>query len=128
MKLKKHKTSKHVIFFDDSCPLCWRSVNKILSWDKKGIFLFSPLRDEAAKLVLKDRYKALQNANTLVLVENYKTKAPRIWDRGRAVMRIFWLLGGWRKCIGWLAYVPCGMDLVYSFVAKRRHRFLHHHR
>ncbi|MBS0605213.1 MAG: DUF393 domain-containing protein [Verrucomicrobia bacterium] len=123
MKLKKSKTSKHLVLFDDSCPLCWRSVNKILAWDKKGVFHFAPIRDETAKLVLKNRYKELKDANTLILVEDYSTRKPRTWIRGRAVMRIFWLLGGWKKLIGWAAFIPYGIDPFYSLVAKRRHRF-----
>jgi predicted DCC family thiol-disulfide oxidoreductase YuxK len=112
-----------MIVFDDTCPLCWRSVNRILAWDKKRCFRFVPLRDEMAKAVLKDRFKALKSSNTLVLIENFLSKHPRTWIRGRAVMRILWLLGGWWKLLGWIAFIPVGIDPVYSFVAKRRHRF-----
>ena len=123
MRLKKKNTSKHLIFFDDTCPLCWRSVHKILSWDKKGIFHFSPIKEATAKAILKSKYDALKNANTLILVENYAAKKQRVWIRGRAVLRISWLLGGFWKLIGWLAFIPCGIDPIYNWVAKRRHRF-----
>ncbi len=109
---------RHLILFDDSCSLCWRSVAKIRAWDKRKQFEFSPIRSERAKRVLKDAWKKYKDANTLILIEH-----ERIWIRGRAVMRILWLLGGWRKLVGWLAYVPLGVDQVYNFVAKRRHRF-----
>ena len=114
---------KHLILFDDRCSLCWRSVNRIRGWDKKKRFTYSPLKDKLAKQVLKKQYEKLKNANTLVLIEDYRGPSPKIWIRGRAVMRILWLIGGWRKCFGWLAYVPLGVDQIYSFVAKRRHRF-----
>lgn len=115
--------SKHLILFDDSCSLCWRSVNKVLAWDRKKAFRFIPLKDEACKLILKQRWKDLKNSNTLILVENYAFDDARIWSKGRAVMRIFWLLGGWKKIPGSLAFIPLGVDSIYSFVAKRRHRF-----
>lgn len=119
----KTKKSKHLILFDDTCSLCWRSVNRVLSWDRKKVFRFSPINDEAAKLVLKDEYKKLKNSNTLILIENYTAPHARIWIKGRAIMRVLWLLGGWKKIPGALAFIPFGIDLVYAFVAKRRHRF-----
>jgi predicted DCC family thiol-disulfide oxidoreductase YuxK len=121
MKLKKDK-APHIIFFDDTCPLCWRSVHRILAWDRKKKFRFIPIRDAAFREVLQERWKELRDANTLILVENYAT-AAKVWIQGRAVMRILWLLGGWRKPFGLLAFFPFGIDAVYSFVAKRRHRF-----
>lgn len=112
----------HLILFDDTCSLCLRSVAKIRSWDSKGQFLFSPIMGNQAKNALKGQWKRLKNANTLVLIENYHSSSPRIWIKGRAVMRILWLIGGYRKLIGWLAFIPLGVDQIYSFVAKRRHR------
>jgi predicted DCC family thiol-disulfide oxidoreductase YuxK len=120
--MKKSK-AKHLILFDDSCPLCWRSVNRIHAWDRKKKFHFVPIKDESNKILLKGRWKELKNANTLILIENYATPHPRIWIKGRAVMRILWLLGGWKKIPGTLAFLPFGLDTIYSFVAKRRHRF-----
>jgi predicted DCC family thiol-disulfide oxidoreductase YuxK len=114
---------KHLILFDDRCSLCWRSVNRIRSWDRKKQFGYSPISGNLAKQVLKTKYDKFKNANTLILIENYQSRPQKIWIKGRAVMRIFWLIAGWGKLIGWLAFVPLGVDLVYSFVAKRRHRF-----
>ena len=121
--MRKSKTSQHLIFFDDTCSLCWRSVNRIFSWDRKKKFRFSPIRDPSAKMLLKDKWNELKGANTLILIENYNSKEARIWVRGRAVMRILWLLGGWKKLPGALAFIPFGTDALYCFVAKRRHRF-----
>src|SRR5690242_7863712 len=116
---------QHLILFDDTCALCWRSVNRILAWDKKKIFYFAPLSDEIAPLVLKKRFRRLKNANTLILVENYKAPVTRIWIRSRAVLRILWLLGGWKSLVGWLSFLPSGLglDVVYMWVARRRHQF-----
>lgn len=114
---------KHQIFYDDTCPLCLRSVAKIRSWDHKHQFLFAPIESQKAKDDLKDDWQKFKDANTLILVEHCPTAPPRIWIKGRAVMRIFWLIGGWRKLIGWLAFIPLGVDSLYAFIAKRRHRF-----
>ena len=117
----KPKKSPHVILFDDTCSLCWRSVNRIHTWDRKNKFHFVPIKE--GKTLLKDRWSELKNANTLILIENYLTNRSKIWIKGRAVMRILWLLGGWKKIPGLLAFLPFGLDGIYSFVANRRHRF-----
>lgn len=114
---------KHLILFDDTCSLCWRSVNRIRSWDQKKQFHYSPLKGKLAKQVLRTKYEKFKNANTLVLIENYHNPSSKIWIRGRAVMRILWLIGRWGKLVGWLAFMPIGVDQIYSFIAKRRHRF-----
>lgn len=112
---------KHLILFDDRCSLCWRSVDRIRTWDKKKQFQFSSLRGKLAKQVLQNEYEKLKGANTLVLIENYQVPSSKIWIKGRAVMRILWLIGGYGKLVGWLAYFPIGIDQIYTFVAKRRH-------
>jgi len=114
---------KHLVLFDDRCSLCWRSINRIQNWDKKKLFQFSPLKDKLAKQVLQNKYDKLKNANTLVLIENVQGPTSKIWIKGRAVMRILWLIGGCGKLIGWLAYMPLGIDQIYTFIAKRRHRY-----
>lgn len=114
---------QHLILFDDTCSLCWRSVNRIRSWDRKKQFLFSPIKGDVAKGALKEKWEKFMNANTLILIENDGTASARIWIKGRAVMRVLWLIGGWRKLLlGWLAFVPFGIDQVYNWIAKRRHR------
>lgn len=119
---KKSKSSQHLILFDDTCRLCWRSVHRILSWDRKKVFRFVPIRDPYAKKILQNRWEKLKKADTLILIENYASTESKIWIRGRAVLRILWILGGWRKVPGLLAFLPWGVDALYSAVAKRRHR------
>jgi len=120
---KKSKTSQHLILFDDTCRLCWRSIHRIHAWDKKKVFRFVPIRDPYAKKVLQNRWEKLKNADTLILIENNALSEPKIWIRGKAVFRVLWLLGGWKKIIGALAFLPWGVDALYAIIAKRRHRF-----
>jgi predicted DCC family thiol-disulfide oxidoreductase YuxK len=114
---------RHLILFDSTCPLCRKSVDKVRAWDQNEQFQYSPILGEKAKRVLKGKWKKFKNANTLVLIEDHKALSSKIWIKGRAVMRILWLLGGWKKLLGWLSYMPLGVDQVYAFIAKRRHRF-----
>lgn len=108
----------HLIFYDADCPLCQRSVQAILKLDKAKIFLFAPLDGKTASQELKPE---LLKENTLILLEHYQKPMQRQWIRGRAVSRILWLIGGKWRFLGWLCYVPFGVDLAYRFVAHHRH-------
>lgn len=105
---------KHLILFDASCQLCCNAMDRVIRWDKKEIFLCAPLDGELAKSVKK-------SSDSLILVENFYGGKKRIYVQGRGVMRIFWLLGGWWAFLGWLSFLPCGLDWAYRLVARHRH-------
>jgi predicted DCC family thiol-disulfide oxidoreductase YuxK len=113
----------HLILFDATCPLCQRAVQRIQRWDRQGAFFYAPLESATADKIFQE-HPELKQLDSLILLENFSMHQPRIWIGGRAVLRILWLLGGWRKCIGWMAYLPFGVDWIYRLVARHRHRFL----
>ncbi|NGX50823.1 MAG: hypothetical protein K1060chlam2_00674 [Chlamydiae bacterium] len=107
---------RHLIFYDDQCPFCQRSVKHVQKIDKKGIFTFESL--SRAKELLKEREIP---RNTLILVENFEEPHPRIWIRARGAFRILWLIGSWRKIIGVLCFLPGVLiDPFYRLVALLR--------
>lgn len=106
---------EHLIFFDNTCPFCQKSVRRIQEMDKKQIFEFYPLNSSVAKESLPEK---LLKGDTMVLLENRKT----IWVRAKAVFRILKLLGGKWAWLGFLAYVP-GLDIFYRIIAHNRHLF-----
>jgi predicted DCC family thiol-disulfide oxidoreductase YuxK len=114
--------TQHLIFFDDTCAFCLQWVTKIKALDSKRQFSFIPMLSDEARHALSQNWQFLKDAETLVLIENAHLVHKRLWIKGRAVMRIFWLLGSYWKLIGWLAFIPFGIDQVYSFIAKHRHR------
>ena len=109
-------TEHHLIFFDATCPLCQKAVGSLRKRDKRGIFAFYPLESEEAKAHVPP---ALFREDTLILKEMPQGK---LWIRGKAVFRIFGLLGGAWGLLGWLCYLP-GIDGVYRFIARHRHFF-----
>jgi predicted DCC family thiol-disulfide oxidoreductase YuxK len=116
------KKGEHAIFLDGECPFCIRTALKVISWDTERKFKFSPLQSSQAKKLLSGPYPQFSQLKTLILVENYRDKKhSRIWTRGRALFRIFWLLGGKWKSLGWLCYVPIGLNWGYDLVAAMRH-------
>jgi predicted DCC family thiol-disulfide oxidoreductase YuxK len=112
---------QHLVFFDAECSLCRNSVAFLKKIDTSQKLLFSPLSAELAERFLQKDLSSLKNANTLVLLENYTT-TPRVWVKGRAVFRIFWLLGGKWKLLGGLCFCPIGVDWIYDLIARHRHR------
>ena len=111
---------QHLIFFDDGCSLCRKSIRLILDIDHDEIFSFAPLDGNTAARELPRVLKGWQKEDSLVLLENYGTLKQKLWLRGRAVFRIFWLLGDFWTLLGWLCFVPIGVDFLYRIIARHR--------
>lgn len=111
---------KSLVLFDQECPLCRKSVGFILEQDAKHRFLFAPLSGQTAKASVKN--SRLLKENTLILLEDWRTPQERLWIRGRGAFRILWLLGGKWRLLGWLCFVPLGVDLFYRLIARHRRR------
>jgi predicted DCC family thiol-disulfide oxidoreductase YuxK len=109
---------KSIIFLDQHCPLCRRTMNFLVLHDREKRFHFAPLDGKTAEKMFLGNLAHLRTLNTVVLIEQ---PSGKIWLRGQAVFRVLWLLGGWWKLIGWLYAMPF-VDLVYKFVAKHRKR------
>ncbi len=111
---------KSLILFDRDCPLCRRSIRFIFARDLKHRFLFAPLSGKTAQEELKNT--RLLKENTLILLEDWRTPQQRLWIRGRGAFRILWLLGGRWRLLGWLCFIPFGVDLCYRLIAHHRDR------
>lgn len=109
-----------LIFFDAECPLCWRSIAFVIKIDRAQRFLFAPLRGKTAEEYLHGVKAARRAANSMILIENCRSSQERIWLRGRAVFRILWLIGGVWRWLGWLSFVPVGVDGLYRLIARHR--------
>jgi predicted DCC family thiol-disulfide oxidoreductase YuxK len=115
---------EHLVFFDPECPFCHKAVEYIISIDPERRFVFASLYGQIARDVLSGPQKPLLHANSIVLVENFRSTEREFWIRSQAILRIYWLLGGKRKVIGSLCFVPSWLgDLIYRYVAAHRHQF-----
>lgn len=112
---------QHLIFFDAHCSLCQRSIGFIMKIDRKEIFGFAPLDGKTASKYLD---ADLLRENTLILLENYNTN-KKVWIRGRGVCRIFWLIGGPWRLLGWAWCIPFGVDGIYRLIAMHRRNLEH---
>lgn len=113
----------HLIFYDGECGFCDHWVQCFLSWDKTGQLMFAPLQGETARKLLVDLPEEYRGKDTLILIENFQSDNRRYYIMGKAVLRLFWLLGGWRAwLLGWVSFLPSVLyDWVYRLVARNRH-------
>ncbi len=115
---------EHLLFFDDDCPLCVRAVRYIMTLDIDHKFLFAPLKGETAEEILGGPQTSLKKANSLVVVENWRSTDRDFWIRSQAIFRIYWLIGGQWKILGWLCFVPPFIgDFFYRWLSEHRHQF-----
>lgn len=117
---------QHLVFYDGSCGVCDRIVSCLYKGDKNKIFGFAPLQGETAKEALKDLSDEQKQADSMILIENYRKPDQKIYIYGRAALRTAWLIGGWWKLIG-LKYflLPAFItDPAYRFFARNRHLIL----
>lgn len=116
--------SSHLVFFDGECGICDQAVQSILKLDKQRLFVFAPLNGETAAQYLKGLPAALTNSDSLILIENYRSKNSDSFIGSTAVFRICWLLGGWWSLPGLLFFLPSFLfNWGYRLFARFRHRF-----
>jgi len=118
------KSASHVIFFDHECPFCIKAIREIIKHDETQSFLFAPLRGKTALKVLSGPQAYLRKANSLVVVEHWRSTDRKFWDRSRASLRAYWLLGGQWKLYGWLSFLPGWIgNFFYDQLSAHRHQF-----
>lgn len=109
----------HLIFFDGKCPFCSHWVKTLMEWDKAGLFIFAPLEGDTA---IKYLGKEIKTPDAVVLIENTGKQKLKMFEGGKAVLRILWLLHGKWRLLGWLYFMPFGANVLYRFIAHRRDR------
>jgi predicted DCC family thiol-disulfide oxidoreductase YuxK len=112
-------THQEIVFFDGVCNLCQRSVQFILTHDKKAIFAFSSLQSPIAKQLLLPHGISTSEINTFILLENNK-----VYTRSTAALRVAKKLGGfWVSLYAFIIVPPFIRDAVYDFIARNRYRW-----
>lgn len=114
---------KHLVFYDGECGLCDHTVRFLLKIDQNKLFMFAPLQGETAAKFLPQLSKEEQQEDTLILVENVEKSDQKIYILGKAIFRIFWLLGGLWSILGLMSFLPGWLyNWGYRLVAQNRKR------
>lgn len=115
---------KHLLFYDGTCGLCDHAVQFLLWADKRELFVFAPLQGTTARNVLKDLPSEYKQADSLILVENYRHPSQKFYILGKGALRIFWLLGGLWTLLGVISFLPTFLyNWAYRIIARNRHHF-----
>ena len=107
------------VFFDGVCNLCNRSVNLLISKDKKKVLKFASLQSEYAQNLVPKEVLNCGNLDTIIVYMDGK-----FYDRSHAVLKLCKILGGLYSVflIGYL--IPRFIrDGLYRFVANNRYRW-----
>lgn len=113
---------KPIIFFDGECGLCDRSVRFLLKIDQNNSLIFAPLQGKTAKERLSILCQNAMEKNSIILLEDNPEAKNKIYLRGKAILRIFWLIGGRWKLLGFFSFLPTFLaDAIYRLVARHRH-------
>jgi predicted DCC family thiol-disulfide oxidoreductase YuxK len=111
---------KKIILFDGVCNLCEASVQFVIKYDKKDVFLFVALQSELGKEIIKHIGLDNQNIDSVILYEpgiayNYKSAAA---------LEIAKNLGGFFHFGTVFKLIPNGLrNLLYDYVAKNRYHW-----
>ena len=104
-----------VVIFDGLCHFCDRSVQFMLTHDRRGYFRFAPSQSDAARPLLA-RCGLSDAPGTIVLVD-----AEGCWVRSTAALRIARALGFPWSLAAVLLWLPVSLrDPVYVFIARHR--------
>ncbi len=114
---------QHLLFYDGECGLCDHLVQFVLKVDKQKAFAFAPLQGQTAKKYLEKLPNEVKTADSLILIENYRSSDSKILIYGKGAFRTLWLVGGIWVLFGWISFLPpCLYNWAYFLVAKNRHR------
>ena len=89
------------VFFDGKYPLAKLAVNKIKKLDTKDQFTFSSLDGKKSKGIFQGNYTFLRKNQYVVFLEG-----NRVWVKANAILRLFWLTGGYWKILGAFCFIP----------------------
>lgn len=107
---------EHVVFYDGDCPFCHFWVRTLIHLDKKNLFAFASLQGKTAQRELGNI-----RGDSLVLLQDYGSDKEKTLIEGKAVLRIFWLLGGAWIFVGMLSFLPSFLfDWFYRVIARNR--------
>ncbi len=114
---KYPKPEMPIIFFDGVCGLCNSFVDLILSADKKGVFLFSPLQGQAAKQYITDLPSESGELSIVYVDEN------DIYEQSDATLKILERLGGVWGLLSIFSFLPRNFrNYIYRLVAVNRYK------
>jgi predicted DCC family thiol-disulfide oxidoreductase YuxK len=109
-----------IVFYDGECGLCNTSVQFVINHEKSSEIHFSALQSDFAKQFFKNKQFATPDLTTF-----YFYKEGRLFSKSTAALQLTKFLRFPYSGLQFFVIVPVFIrDLVYSFVSKRRLKFV----
>lgn len=112
--------NKKVILFDGVCNFCNDSVQKVIKYDTKNMFLFASLQSDIGKEITQYLGVDTSKVDSIILYE------PNIsYDiKSSAALKIMNGFGGVWKLTQVFWILPEGLrNIVYDYIAKNRYKW-----
>ena len=119
---------RHLILYDGVCGLCNRTNQFVLTRDRQGVFDFAAQQSVTGQEHLQRIGADPAALTTLYVIAGYRTAAPQLLSRARAVL---FILGHVGRPWSWLQLFRILPDSVlnsgYDLVARNRYRLFGQH-
>ena len=111
--------NKKIVFFDESCILCNRSVQFILTSDRSKSIYVSALQSELGKEMMKQLNQKTEEFNTIIYWDGDK-----LYKKSSASLRIARDMKTWVSLIYIFILLPKIIrDGVYNWIARNRFKW-----
>ena len=111
----KHK----IILFDGVCNLCNRSVNFIISKDRKDIFRFATLQSDIGISLMSQHGIDASKTDSVILIDTNE-----YYERSSAILQIVKHLSGGYALLYFFIILPKSFrDWGYDYIAKNRYKW-----
>ena len=112
------KNNKKIILFDGVCNFCNSSVLRIITHDKKNIFLFTSLQSESGKLLTAHFNIDTTKIDSIILVES----DTKYYIKSTAALKILKQFNGIWKLFQICWIIPSFIrNSLYNYIAKNRY-------
>ena len=110
---------KNIVFFDEACILCNRSVQFILTSDRSKSIYISPLQSELGKQMMKQINQKTEVFNTILYWDGDK-----LYKKSSASLRIARDMKTWVSLMYIFILVPNLIrDGVYNWISRNRFKW-----
>jgi predicted DCC family thiol-disulfide oxidoreductase YuxK len=117
-------TGRDLVLYDGVCGLCNALVQFVLPRDEAGSFDFASLQSATGQTWLRRFGMSAGELDTMIVISDYRSDAPRFLSKARAAIFIAKRLGLPWRLAGLAGLLPTALlNPVYDIVARNRYRW-----
>lgn len=118
-----NEAGRHLILYDGVCGLCNRVNSMVLKRDQKELFHFAALQSPPSSEIMRQFQRDPATLDTFYVVQDYRSRSPRLLDKADAALFIATHLGGFWRLARVFGIIPKFVrNKAYDLVARYRYR------